>query len=186
MARPRDPEIRAALRDRAVDYVLRNGVADLSLRPLAAAIGTNARMLVYHFGSREGLMREILEGLREREDGRIAQWFESGKQPRTLAEFVRWYWRRVSSDEARPAVVLIFELYALALRDRKSYPGVLEEPVAYWRKMLAQAGIAASSASSATATLLLGAMRGLMLDLAATGERSRIDRAMQMLIAAVE
>ena len=68
MARHPDPRIRARLRDRAVDYVLSHGVWDLSLRPLAKAIKTNARMLIYHFGSREGLMREILAGLRERED----------------------------------------------------------------------------------------------------------------------
>src|SRR5574340_768658 len=149
MARPKNPDIHIALRERAVDYVLENGVADLSLRPLADAIGTNARMLVYHFGSREGLMREILAGLREREDGRIAKWFASGRKPRSLAAFVRWYWKRVSSHQARPAVLLIFELYTLALRDRASYPAVLEDPVAYWRKMLERAGIAKNAASSA-------------------------------------
>ena len=64
MARPSNPQIRARLREQAVDYVMSRGAADLTLRPLAKALKTNARMLMYHFGSREGLMREILAGLR--------------------------------------------------------------------------------------------------------------------------
>ena len=83
MARPSNPEIRTRLRDQAVDYVLSHGIADLALRPLAKSLKTNARMLVYHFGSREGLMREILAGLREREDARIRTWFGNRKKPRT-------------------------------------------------------------------------------------------------------
>ncbi len=79
MARPQNPQIRTKLRNQAIDYVLSHGLGDLTLRPLAKALKTNARMLVYHFGSREGLMREVLKGLREREDDRILSWFRSGK-----------------------------------------------------------------------------------------------------------
>lgn len=182
MGRTADPGIRDTLRDRAVDYVLTNGVADLSLRPLADALGTNARMLIYHFGSREGLMHAILEGLREREDARIDEWFSAGRKPRTITEFVRWYWRRLSSEEARPAALLIFELYALALRQPDAYPGVLQEPLAYWRSLLGRAGVTLERGAESTATLLLAATRGLLLDLAATGDRARIDRAMEKLL----
>src|SRR6266516_3858009 len=121
MPRTPDPSIRQGLREQAVDYVLRNGVADLSLRPLAAALKTDARMLIYHFGSRQGLLHAILEGLREREDRQIEAWFRSGRRPKTIAELVRWYWRRLSSPQARPAALLVFELYALALRSPKRY-----------------------------------------------------------------
>src|SRR5271165_1824290 len=103
MARPSNPEIRTQLRERAIDYVLQHGFAKVSLRPMAKELKTNARMLVYHFGSREGLMREILLGLREREDAVIHRWFQKKKTPPSLAEFVRWYWRRLSVPEARPA-----------------------------------------------------------------------------------
>ena len=96
MARPSNPEIRTQLRERAIDYVLQHGFAAVSLRPMAKELKTNARMLVYHFGSREGLMREILAGLREREDVVIHRWFQKKKTPPSLAEFVLWYWRRLS------------------------------------------------------------------------------------------
>jgi AcrR family transcriptional regulator len=49
------------LAEAACDYVLEFGLIGLSLRPLAAAIGTSDRMLLYHFGSRDALVAEILE-----------------------------------------------------------------------------------------------------------------------------
>jgi AcrR family transcriptional regulator len=185
MARPPNPKIRPRLRDQAVNYVLSHGVADLSLRPLAKALKTNARMLVYHFGSREGLMRQILAGLRERGDARIQAWLRSGKKPRTLPEFLRWYWKQMSTPRARPAVRLIFELYALALRNPREYPGVLEDPLAHWQMLTEKAGIA-SEVNAAEATLLLAATRGLLLDLCVTGDRARVGRAMDLLVQLVE
>jgi len=180
MARPPNPGIRERLRNQAVDYVLSYGVGDLALRPLAKALKTNARMLVYHFGSREGLMREILAGLRERGDAHIQAWFEAGKNPRTLSEFLRWYWQWMSAPRARPAVRLIFELYALALRNPRDYPGILEAPLAHWQSVTKKAGLR-SEFEAAEATLLLAATRGLLLDLCATGNRARVGRAMQLL-----
>ena len=185
MARPPDPSIREALREQAVDYVLAEGIVNLSLRPLADALGTNARMLIYHFGSREGLMKAILEGLREREDRHITAWFESGRRPRSLTEFVRWYWRRMSRPETRPAALLIFELYALALRSPEEYPGLLEDPVLYWKSLAARAGLTLDR-DAATTTLLLATVRGLLLDLTATGDRRRTDRAMATLLKMLE
>lgn len=185
MARPPNPSIRARLRDQAVDYVLSHGVADLALRPLAKALKTSARMLVYHFGSREGLMRQILTGLREREDARIQAWFQSGEKPRTMHEFLSWYWKRLSAPRARPAVRLIFELYALALRNPRAYPGVLEDPLVYWQKLTEKAGIG-SKVDSVEPTLLLATTRGLLLDLCATGDRARVGRAMEALAQFVE
>jgi AcrR family transcriptional regulator len=185
MARPPNPGIPASLRDQAVDYVLSHGVADLALRPLAKALKTSARMLVYHFGSREGLMSQILAGLREREDDRIQTWFQTAEKPRTLPEFLSWYWKRLSAPRARPALRLIFELYALALRNPHEYPGVLEDPLAYWQKLTEKAGVP-SKLDGVEATLLLAATRGLLLDLCATGDRARVGRAMEMLAQVME
>jgi AcrR family transcriptional regulator len=185
MARPPEPHIRARLRDQAVDYVLSHGIRDLSLRPLAQALKTNARMLVYHFGSREGLMREILLGLRARGDARIRAWFEHCEKSRTLSDFLRWYWKQMSAPKARPAARLIFELYALALRHPKDYPGVLEDPLLHWKGVIKKAS-RQSKAGEAEATLLLAATRGLLLDLCATGDRARTEHALQLLARFVE
>lgn len=181
MARPLNPDIREKLRRQAVDYVLSHGVGELALRPLAKALGTNARMLIYHFGSREGLMRDILEGRRELEDVHIQAWFKEGTEGRTLSAFLRWYWQRMSAPRARPAIRLVFELYALALRHPKDYPGVLEDPLAYWKGLAIKGGLV-PDLDEAASTLLLAATRGLLLDLCATGDQQRVGNALQLLI----
>jgi AcrR family transcriptional regulator len=142
-------------------------------------------MLVYHFGSREGLMREILTRLRERENLRIQTWFKTGKKPRTLSEFLRWYWKQLSAPRGRPLTRLLFELYALALRNPQEYPGVLEDPLAYWQKLTETAGLR-TKLRVVEATLLLSATRGLLLDLCATGDRDRVGRAIEVLAQFVE
>ena len=185
MARPSNPEIPARLREQAVDYVMSHGAADLTLRPLARALKTNARMLMYHFGSREGLMREILAGLRERGDALIQQWFGKAKTPPTLVEFLLEYWQRISDPRMRAVARLIFELYALALRDPRSYPGVLTDPVRYWRTLAARTG-RPPKVGKAEATLLLAATRGLLLDLCATGDRRRVTQALNLLARLLE
>lgn len=185
MARPSNPEIRARLREQAVDYVMSHGAADLTLRPLAKALKTNARMLMYHFGSREALMREVLAGLRERGDALIEEWFGAAKTPPTLVEFLLMYWQRVSVPQMRAVVRLIFELYALALRDPRSYPGVLTDPVRHWKKLVARTG-SPPKTGKAEATLLLAATRGLLLDLCATGDRRRVTQALNLLARLLE
>jgi AcrR family transcriptional regulator len=142
-------------------------------------------MLIYHFGSREGLMREILARLREHGDARIQTWFRASKKRRTLPEFLRWQWQRLSAPQARSAVRLTFELYSLALRHPRDYPGVLEDPLAYWQKLTEQAGVD-SKAGTIEATLFLAVTRGLLLDLCATGDRARVGRAMNMVAQLVE
>jgi AcrR family transcriptional regulator len=58
---------RAKLLDKVAGYILTNGLADLSLRPLATAIDTSPRMLLYFFGSKERLIAETLAHIRARE-----------------------------------------------------------------------------------------------------------------------
>src|ERR687889_139227 len=48
------------LLEAAYGYVLERGLADLSLRPLATAIGSSPRVLLFLFGSKDGLVRALL------------------------------------------------------------------------------------------------------------------------------
>lgn len=54
------------LLDAALAYLLEHGVANASLRPLAEALGTSPRMLIFHFKSKEGLLRDVFEALNSR------------------------------------------------------------------------------------------------------------------------
>jgi hypothetical protein len=130
-------------------------------------------------------MRGILAGIRERGDALIQEWFSKAKTPPTLAEFLLAYWQRISDPRMRAVVRLVFELYALALRDPRSYPGVLTDPVRVWRTLAARTG-RAPKIREAEATLLLAATRGLMLDLCATGDRRRVTQALNLLAKLLE
>jgi AcrR family transcriptional regulator len=48
------------LLDRVTDHVLQHGLIGLSLRPVAAAVGTSDRMLIYHFTSRDALVSAVV------------------------------------------------------------------------------------------------------------------------------
>ena len=66
MGRQRQPQIRQRLLDACTDHALEHGLPD-RLGPLAAAAGTSNRMLIYHFGTRDGLLREVLGQARLRQ-----------------------------------------------------------------------------------------------------------------------
>lgn len=51
---------REELLEQVTDHVLDHGLIGLTLRPLAAAIGTSDRMLIYHFESRDALVSEVV------------------------------------------------------------------------------------------------------------------------------
>src|SRR4051794_41529852 len=51
---------REDLLERVTEHVLQHGLIGLSLRPVAAAVGTSDRMLIYHFGSRDALVSAVV------------------------------------------------------------------------------------------------------------------------------
>src|SRR3954453_11332616 len=66
MGRRREPQSKQRLLDACTDYALEHGPPD-RLGPLAIAAGTSSRMLIYHFETRDGLLREILGQTRRRQ-----------------------------------------------------------------------------------------------------------------------
>ena len=69
---------RDRLRQKCFRYFLQHGVANLSLRPLAAAVGTSARMLLHYFGSKEALIAEVMEQVQARLQGAFEELRDSG------------------------------------------------------------------------------------------------------------
>lgn len=159
----------------AVDHALRDGIADLSLRQLAAAIGTSHRMLIYHFGSREGLLVAVTRAVEERE---LEMLLGAGMQ----VTDPRQEWNRLSSPDLWPQERLFFELYSHALRGRPGTEGFLDAVVESWVGPMADAMVEAGTEPSmarADARLGVAVVRGLLLDLLATGERREVDEAFE-------
>jgi AcrR family transcriptional regulator len=141
-------------------------------------------MLLYHFGSKEQLVVEALAQARERETVLFSAWaMETGadQDPELLARCV-WDWMSDPSNE--PFMRLFFEVYGLALQQPQRYRGFLERAVSDWLAALTdglvEAGVDPAEARQA-ATLVIAVARGLLLDLLATGDRSRINAAMNSL-----
>lgn len=179
---PRTPDAagRERLLERIIAYVTENGVTDLSLRPLAAAVGSSPRVLLYHFGSKEDLVTTVLRRAGERQRALVAQL--RTKHAGSI-DGCREMWTAISDPHALPIFRLFFEVYALALRDRERYAAFLSNFVAPWLKLigdpLVQAGWERPDAD-AFGTYIVAAFRGFLLDLCATGERARVDRAVEL------
>jgi len=183
MARTPDDALRASLVRRAFDYVCAHGLSDLSLRPLAEALGSSPSLLLYHFGSKDQLVMKILEAGRDEQDAVIAELAsETDLSPAAIG---RTIWRMHSSKRFEPLTRLFFEVYALALQDRSRFPGFLERSVEGWLDVL-EGSRRGDPQARIIATIVLAAFRGFRLDLAATRDRKRVDRAVEQFFSLIE
>jgi len=169
MARPIDQARRAELLEGAIDYAVAHGLADLTLRPLAEALGVLPNTLTHHFGSKEELLSEILNGVRDRlREMRT----EVAADPQGDPIEAVWRW---TADERRERFFRsFFEAYGLALRRPQRFEPFLARVVSDW----------VGPGNSAAATLELAVLRGLLLDLLTTAERDRVEGALQLYIRA--
>ena len=175
----RTSQARERLLAAAVRHALDAGIADLSLRQLAAAIGTSHRMLLYHFGSREGLLVAVTQAVEEQQRTAL---LESGTTPQDA----RRSWERLSDPKLWPQERLFFELYAYALRGRPGTEGFLDGIVESWVAPVAAALVEAGAderTARADARLAVAVVRGLLLDLLATGDRAGVTEAYERFLA---
>jgi AcrR family transcriptional regulator len=164
MARPVDHERRRELLEAATDYAIEHGIAQMSLRPLADALGTQAPVLLHHFGSKEQLVALLLNEVRTRLRRVARAAILDGGDP---VEAV-WRW---AIDPAHDALYrTFFEAYGLALRDPIAYHTFLDSVVTDWLAEFDQAR------DPMDATAVIALVRGLLLDLLATGDRERVNR----------
>jgi AcrR family transcriptional regulator len=160
----------------AVEQAMRGGIADLSLRELAAAIGTSHRMLLYHFGSREGLLTAVAQAVEEAQRAVVSEWGITSANSRRL-------WQHFSDPRLWPAERLFFELYAHALLGRPGTEGFLDHAIEPWVSALTPAFVREAGLDEATARaearLAVAVTRGLLLDLLATGDRVAVTEAFE-------
>ncbi len=175
-------DARERLLDDAIGYFAEHGTADVSLRTLAAAIGTSHRMLIYHFGSKERLLVEVVRAI-EDEQRRAFEQLDDGRAP---AEAGRAFWRRLTDPSLAPFERLFFEVYGQALQGRAWARPLLDTVVDVWiapaAARLRAAGMDKADAE-AEARLAIAVTRGLLLDLLATGDRRAVDAAAERFFA---
>jgi AcrR family transcriptional regulator len=174
MSSPRREE----LLDRAYAYVLEHGLVSLSLRPLATAIGSSPRVLLFLFGSKDGLVRALLE--RARTDEMELLGASGGDSIGAVAE-ATWTW--LAAEEHRPLLKLWVEGYGRSLVEPDGpWAGFAESTVDDWLRVLARAQPPArrrTAAGRTERTLVLAVLRGAMLDLLASGDARRVTAAVR-------
>jgi AcrR family transcriptional regulator len=165
---------RRELLEAAYGYVLTHGLADLSLRPLAAAIGSSPRVLLLLFGSKDGLVQALLA--RARADERVVLDRVRLAGATNRAEVVQAIWTWLAAPEHRGLLILWLEGYVRALVERDgAWAGFALRTVDDWLAVLAGVGVT----GRADATLLLAVLRGVLLDLLATGDVERTSAAVE-------
>jgi AcrR family transcriptional regulator len=179
----------AELLDLAYRYAVEHGLADLSLRPLAAAVGSSPRVLLYLFGSKEALVRALLARARADELELLARLREATANKHTtgLDVVAAEVWRWLAAEEHRALLTLWVEGYARSLVDPDGpWAGFARATVEDWLQVLAAAQPPQerhTTTGVARRTLVLGVLRGALFDLLATGDVNRTTAAVHQHLA---
>ena len=169
---------RTELLDLAYGYALAHGLGELSLRPLATAIGSSPRVLLYLFGSKDGLIRALLAKARADELAVL-----DGVEGLDLAGVALRVWEWLARPEHRALLAVWVEGYARSLVDPEGpWSGFARDTLIDWMAVLAQAqpaGRRRTKAGEAERTMVLALLRGNMLDLLATDDTARTTAAVR-------
>jgi len=173
---------RQALLKAAARHLVEHGIADQSLSDIAAGIGTSARMLIHHFGTRDALVASALEIAR--------QWqldeAQSYLQPATDAVAVlRASWSWLVDDRTLSYFRLFQQVAALERLQGVDAPTSFSPRLGEdWRPLVRSVFEADPRCDDATsfADLTIAFYRGLALDLIHEAHRPRQRQAFERFI----
>jgi AcrR family transcriptional regulator len=172
---------REELLELAYAYTLRHGLVGMSLRPLAEAVGSSPRVLLYLFGSKDGLVQALLERSRTEELTLLAAVRADGGG---AAEAVGRLWEWLAEARHRDLLRLWAEGYARSLVEPDGpWAGFAARGVEDWLDVLAD--VLGPDHGPVDRTAVLAALRGGLLDLLATGDVERTTAAVRRQVAAL-
>jgi AcrR family transcriptional regulator len=175
MGRPPNPEARADLLRQAAAYVLQHGLTDLSLRPLADALGVSARLLLYHFGSKEQLVVEVLGAIAAQQQTVLAR-VDPAADPDERFDVL---WARLTSPELTPFLRSLFEVELHAIDGDGPYRQFANGAIRAWLGVVT--AHLREDVPEPTANFVLAALTGLLIDRFSTGDEERTNRAFRAL-----
>lgn len=168
------------LLDLAYSYALAHGLADLSLRPLATAIGSSPRVLLFLFGSKDDLIRALLARARADELAMLTD-LRTTAPHADLGNAAVQLWRWLSAPGHRDLLRLWVEGYARSLVEPSGpWADFAASTVRDWLDVLAEyqpARTRHGKRAVAARTAMLAILRGALLDLLATGDDERVEAA---------
>ncbi|WP_257232428.1 TetR/AcrR family transcriptional regulator [Streptomyces sp. Rer75] len=181
MPRPVNTEKRAELLEKVIHYLQHHGLAQMSLSPLAEAIGTTKRMLLYYFGSRENLLAQALAASRP-DAGAM---FDGVGDCAGMRRAARELWRAITVGEQSGPVRMLLQLLSLATTEPEEYGELAADAVEIMIDPIAAAYVRLGhppQQARVRATLLVSGLRGLCQDRLVTQDTARTDAAAHQLI----
>jgi AcrR family transcriptional regulator len=165
------------LLERAYAYSVTHGLADLSLRPLATAIGSSPRVLLFLFGSKGGLIRALLARARSDELELLRRIEQRYDDPPGLTVIARELWTWLAAPERRPLMTFWVEAYGRSLvAPDGPWADFARSTVDDWLELLRTS---APDQPEARRTAVLAMLRGALLDLLATSDLQRTTAALE-------
>ena len=182
VTREKNESLKRELLERAVGYALEHGFSGLSLRPLAEGIGTSARMLIHHFGSKEALLNLMVQQI----EGQFLTLTETllaqGSPPVQMLETL---WTTFTQPELEPVMRSLFELWGYALIHPQGLEPLSESLVTAWVGRLSsayrQAGLTLER-SEMLASLTVATVHGLLLQRLTVGQETRSQEAFEQYV----
>ncbi|MFF1899682.1 TetR family transcriptional regulator [Streptomyces sp. NPDC058206] len=192
MPRPADPAKRADLLRRVRSYVLRNGLASLSLRPLARELGTSDRMLLYYFGTKERMVAEALSLDDRRPLLRFRGVRNSADAPEDAAGLRRLLeelWEEFHSPDRQAVMPLQFELMTASVLHPDRYGPLMHDLITEWTDLFTPLFVRLGMSDECArneATLVVDAILGLLYGSLADGDWDRAAAAFHTLLDRLE
>ncbi len=182
MARTPDIEMKRELLDQIVAYLAEHGLGDMSLRPMAAALGTSPNRLVHHFGSKQDLLAAALARATKIQEEIRDEWL--ARQPdMTQTTQLRKWWKWLNDSPANLALTRLgLEAATLQATQTGLTGEVRAEQIGVWREHIEQRLLLEGMPRTMVvveASILKGLFTGLVIDLMATGDRLRLTRALE-------
>jgi AcrR family transcriptional regulator len=163
-----------------IAYFIRHGVADVSLRPMGKEVGTSARLLIFHFRSKERLLLEVLDEMQARLQLSLTELLTNSTAADRLAP-LRMFWDWALKDQNFAHLRVLYQLHILAAHDGKTYGKYLKRNSLNWLEAV-QAVLKPSQRSSVLATLIVAVFDGLFIEVMSTGDRRRATAAIDQFV----
>lgn len=160
---------REELLERSLEHFLDHGVADATLRPLAKHVGSSARLLVYHFGSKEELLAAVVEEAQSRLQAFFTEAFQNSS-PQAGMSALRSFWEHAIRPKNLRLFRLLFEIQILAFQNPAQFAPLLGENSKSWLSLISEV-LPPSKARRQRAILCAAVLDGLLLELLAGGNR---------------
>lgn len=158
--------------EKMADHVLAQGLTQATLRPLARAAGTSDRMLIYHFGSKDGVIAALLDHITQRFTEILDA--TSLPAPAALADLIEALAAKMQGPAALPYGCLWLEVVAGAARGGGAYQNAATRILAHFQGWIAARlppARRSAADTSAAASFALTVIEGCLL-LGAAGKDS--------------